>query len=380
MANISLSILKRSSKSRARLGVLKTRNGEVQTPALVGVATQATVKSLTVDQVKATGTDLLICNTFHLHLKPGEQIVKKAGGLHKFMGWKGALMTDSGGYQVFSLGFGRDFGVGKIAHAPSKHKVGLKQQPKLLKITEEGVAFTSYLDGSRIFLTPEKSMQIQAALGADIAFAFDECTPPLADRAYTEQSVARTHLWAERCLKARDPKQAVYGIVQGSKFKDLRVGSARTIAAMPFDGFGIGGEFGYQKSDMSKMLRAVIKELPDEKPRHLLGVGHPEDLLRVVKEGVDTFDCTVPTQYARHGTAFTSKGRVEITKSRYLNDKKPLDAKCKCFTCASYSRAYLCHLMRAKENTGGTLMTIHNLFYMQSLMAKIRADIKKGRI
>ncbi len=377
---VSLKILKRSKKSRARLGILKTPHGEVETPTLVGVATQATVKALTVDQVKATGTGLLICNTFHLHLKPGEQVVKKAGGLHKFMGWKGPLMTDSGGYQVFSLGFGRDFGVGKIAHAPSKHKVGLKQQPKLLKITEEGVAFTSYLDGSRIFLTPEKSMQIQAALGADIAFAFDECTPPLADRAYTVQSMERTHRWAERCLKARDPKQAVFGIVQGSKFKDLRTLSARIIAAMPFDGFGIGGEFGYSKSDMSAMLRVVVKELPDNKPRHLLGVGHPEDLARVVKEGVDTFDCTVPTQYARHGTAFTSSGRIEITKSRYLADKKPLDPKCECSTCATYSRAYLCHLMRSKENTGGTLVTIHNLYYFQALMAKIRSDIKKGRM
>lgn len=377
---VSLKILKRSKKSRARLGILKTPHGEVRTPTLVGVATQATVKALTVDQVKATGTGILISNTFHLHLKPGEKVIKAAGKIHKFMHWKAPLMTDSGGYQVFSLGFGKDFGVGKIASAPSKHKVGLKQQPKLLKITEEGVTFTSYLDGSKILLTPEKSMQIQADIGADIAFAFDECTPPLADRAYSEQSMERTHRWAERCLKARDPKQAVYGIVQGSKFPDLRVLSAKTIAAMPFDGFGIGGEFGYDKKTMSKMLRLVIDELPDDKPRHLLGVGHPDDILRVIKEGVDTFDCTVPTQYARHGTAFVTGGRVEITKAKYLNDKKPLDPKCSCVTCKTYSRAYLCHLLRAKETLGGTLVTIHNLSYFQNMIAGIRRDIQKGLV
>jgi queuine tRNA-ribosyltransferase len=375
---VSLKILKHSSRSRARLGILKTPHGDVQTPTLVGVATQAAVKALTVEQAASTGTGLLICNTFHLHLRPGEAVVKAAGKLHKFMQWKGPLMTDSGGYQVFSLGFGRDFGIGKIAGAPSKNKVGAKQQPKLLKITEEGVTFTSYLDGSKIVLTPEKSMRIQADLGADIAFAFDECTPPHADRAYAIQSMERTHRWAERCLKARDPRQAVYGIVQGSRFADLRAASARAVAAMPFDGFGIGGEFGYEKKTMSKMLRVVIDELPDDKPRHLLGIGHPEDIVRIVKEGVDTFDCTVPTQYARHGTAFTSSGRVEITSSRFLKDRKPLDPKCGCSTCAQYSRAYLCHLMRAKEMTGATLVTIHNLSYFQEMMAQVRKDIRRG--
>lgn len=378
---VTLKILKRSKKSRARLGLLETEHGVVETPALVTVATQASVKALTVEQAEAAGSRLLICNTYHLHFKPGEKFVKGMGGLHKFMGWKRPLMTDSGGFQVFSLGFGRDHDLGKMPKkGAAKTRVRQGHQPSLLKITEEGVQFSSYLDGSKIFIGPEESMAIQSALGADIAFAFDECTPTNADRAYTEISLARTHRWAGRCLKARDPKQAVYGVIQGGKYKDLRALSARTIASMPFDGFGIGGEFGGDKKVMSAMLRTVMAELPEGKPRHLLGIGHPEDIVRIIKEGVDTFDCTVPTQYARHGTVFTSRGRMEISKTKFLNDKKPLDPKCGCETCAKYSRAYLCHLYRAKELLASTLLTIHNLHFFNSLVAKARADIKKGLI
>jgi len=353
----------------------------VETPALVTVATQGSIKALTPEQAYESGSRMLISNTYHLHLKPGERFVKANGGLHKFMRWNGPLMTDSGGFQVFSLGFGRDHGVGKMQKdGKSKQKVRQGHQPSLLKITEEGVHFTSYLDGSKIFIGPEESMRIQSAIGADIIFAFDECTPTVADRAYTVESVARTHRWAERCLKAHDPKQALFGVVQGGKYKDLRALSARTIGAMPFDGFGIGGEFGGDKRTMTTMLRTVIAELPDEKPRHLLGIGHPEDIVRIIKEGVDTFDCTVPTQYARHGTVFTSRGRMEISKTRYLLDKKPLDAKCGCPTCKKYSRAYLCHLYRAKEMLASTLLTMHNLYFFNSLVAKVREDIKKGKI
>jgi len=380
MARVSLKILKRSRKSRARLGLLRTPHGVVETPALVTVATQAAVKALTVEQAESAGSQLVICNTFHLHLKPGEKFVKAAGGLHKFMGWSRPIMTDSGGFQVFSLGFGRDFGLSKIGYKGLTAKVGLKHKPKLLAITEEGVTFTSYLDGRKIFLGPEESMKIQAALGADIAFAFDECTPPNADRAYTKMSVARTHRWALRCLQSRDPKQSLYGIVQGGKFKDLRRESAKVIAALPFDGFGIGGEFGDDKRTMTKMLRVVVRELPEDKPRHLLGIGHPEDIVRIVKEGVDTFDCTVPTQYARHGTAFTTRGRVEINSSKHLKSRWPLDAACGCPVCAKYSRAYLCHLYRAKEMTAGTLLTIHNLWYFNEAVRRVREDIRRGRI
>lgn len=377
---VKLQILKRSKKSRARLGLLKTPHGTVETPALVTVATQASVKAVMPEQAVAAGSRLLICNTFHLHLKPGEKIVKAGGGLHRFMNWKRPLMTDSGGFQVFSLGFGRDAGVGKIGAPVRGGKVKRGHQPKLLKIGEEGVAFTSYLDGSRVFIGPEESMKIQAALGADIAFAFDECTPPHADRAYTEESLARTHRWAERCLKARNPKQALYGVVQGGRFKDLRALSARTIGAMPFDGIGIGGEFGDEKKTMTDMLRTVIAELPDAKPRHLLGIGHPDDIVRIIKEGVDTFDCTAPTQYARHGTVFTSRGRMDISKTKFLKDGKPLDPDCDCEACAGYSRRYLCHLYRSKELLAMTLLTIHNLAYFNRLVEKARNDIKRGLI
>jgi len=381
---ISLDILKRSKKSRARLGVLKTRHGEVQTPALVTVATQATVKALSVEQVRAAGTQLLISNTFHLHLKPGEQILKKAGGIHKFMKWNAPLMTDSGGFQVFSLGFGRDLKVGKIqkkdGSGVQKAKVVAKQQPKLLKITEEGVTFSSYLDGRKIFMGPEESMKIQSAIGADIVFAFDECTPPTADREYTEISLDRTHRWAERSLKAHDKKQALFGVVQGGKYKDLRAKSAQIIGAMDFDGFGIGGEFGDEKKTMTDMLKVVMPHLPEHKPRHLLGIGHPADIVRIIKEGVDTFDCTVPTQYGRHGSAFTSTGRVEIHNAKYVTDNKPLDRTCPCPTCTGYSRAYLSHLFRAKEILGQTLLTQHNLWYFNAMVAQAREDIKKGKI
>lgn len=381
---VTLEILKRSKKSRARLGLLKTPHGDVQTPALVTVATQATIKALTVEQAQSAGSQMLICNTFHLHLKPGEQVVKNAGKLHKFMKWNRPLMTDSGGFQVFSLGFGRDLKVGKIQKKSTsgiaKAKVVAKQQPKLLKITEAGVTFSSYLDGRKIFMGPEESMKIQSAIGADIIFAFDECTPPTADKEYTAISLERTHRWAQRSLDAHDPKQALFGVVQGGKYKDLRAKSAQVIGAMDFDGFGIGGEFGDEKKTMTDMLKVVMPHLPEHKPRHLLGIGHPDDIVRIIKEGVDTFDCTVPTQYGRHGSAFTSTGRVEIHNARYITDKKPLDRKCPCPTCTGYSRAYLSHLFRAKEILGQSLLTQHNLWFFNAMVAKAREDIKKGKI
>lgn len=378
---IRFTVTKRSKKSRARLGVLKTRHGAIETPALVTVATQATVKTLTPTQARAAGSRMLICNTFHLHLKPGERIVKAAGGLHEFMQWKGPLMTDSGGYQVFSLGFGRELGVGKIATVAPKRIVAKGHQPKLLKITEEGVAFTSYLDGSRVFMSPEDSMRIQAALGADIIFAFDECPPPAAHPAYLRESLDRTHRWAQRSIDAHDPRQALFGVVQGGHIRELRRESAKIIGTMPFDGFGIGGEFGAKKGAMSSMLRTVIRELPDEKPRHLLGIGHPGDILRIIKEGVDTFDCTVPTQYARHGTAFLGSGRrLEIARSVFLKDRRPLDPACGCEVCASFTRAYVCHLYRAKESLAGTLITMHNLHTFNEWVRQAREAIKRGKI
>jgi len=373
-------IIKKSQKSRARLGILETSFGEVETPTLVPVATQAVVKTLNSEELPQTKTQILISNTFHLHLKPGEGIIKKMGGLHKFMNWPKAIMTDSGGFQVFSLGFGRDLGVGKILREKSKTKIELGQQPKLLKITDEGVLFTSYIDGKKIFLGPKESIKIQEALGADIIFAFDECTSPTANYEYTKKSLIKTHKWAKICLKEKRSKQALFGIVQGGKFKDLRKESAKLISSLDFDGFGIGGEFGDNKNEMIKMVDWVIDELPDEKPRHLLGIGHPDDILKIIKSGVDTFDCIAPTHYARHGTAFVSTGRLDMNKLGFLKDKNPLDKKCDCFVCQNYSRSYITHLVRSKEITGLKLLTFHNLYFFNSMIEKIREDIKNGKV
>ena len=377
---IKFSILKQSKRSHARLGVLNTPHGEVETPALVGVATQATVKTLTSDEVKHAGSQILIANTFHLHLRPGEKIVKSAGGLHQFMRWDSPLMTDSGGFQVFSLGFGRDLGISKIAHHAGGSKIQHGKQPQHLKITDHGVTFRSPIDGRKIFLGPRESIRIQESLGADIIFAFDECPPPHATRAYMEQSLARTHAWAKQCLDVRCSKQALYGIVQGGGYKDLREQSAKFISALPFDGFGIGGEFGANKKDMEAMLGIVNSVLPRVLPRHLLGVGHPDDLLPIIRAGVDTFDCTVPTHYARHGIAFTSRGRLDLNKIKFLREHKPLDSDCDCFVCTTYTRSYITHLLRAREITPLRLLTFHNLYYFNNLVKNIRDQISKGKI
>lgn len=377
-------ILKKSKKSRARLGFLKTPHGVVETPALVVVATQAAVKALTFEEVKKTKTQILISNTYHLHLRPGEKVVKKGGGLHKFMNWDKPLMTDSGGYQVFSLGFGADYKMGKILNRENDLKIKEGHQPKSLKITRDGVRFRSYVDGKEIFMTPKESMKIQEALGADIIFAFDECTPPIADFDYTKKSMETTHRWAKECLASRSAsgrtKQALYGIVQGGKFKDLRIESAKFIGSLPFDGFGIGGELGFDKKTMFKMLDWVTEILPEEKPRHLLGNGHLEDMEKIFKSGVDTVDCIVPTHYARHGIAFTSQGRIDLNKKGMLNDKKPVDKNCDCYVCRTYSRSYLSHLFRAREITPLSLLTFHNLYFFNTFVEKIRDRIKSGTI
>jgi len=383
---MEFTILKRSQNSNARLGVLKTSHGIVETPALVTVATQAVVKTLTSEEVKQAKSQILIANTFHLHLKPGEKIVKSFGGLHKFMNWDRPLMTDSGGFQVFSLGFGSDYGVGKILKKKSSSLILAGQQPKNIKITNDGVFFNSPVDGRKIFLGPKESMKIQQALGADIIFAFDECTSPLADYEYTKKSLIKTHRWAKICLENNSSvggsksKQAIFGIIQGGKFKDLRIESAKLIGSLPFDGFGIGGEFGGNKNAMIKMIGWTIKELPKEKPRHLLGIGHLEDIPKIIKSGIDTFDCIVPTHYARHGYAFTSEGRLDMSKPNFLKDKNPLDKKCNCFVCQNYPRGYITHLLKAKEITSLKLLTFHNLYFFNSYIEKIRDDIKKGKI
>ncbi len=376
---ISFRITKKSKRSKARLGILKTPHGTVQTPAFVAVGTQGVIKALTPEQVRSTGTQLAICNTFHLHLKPGENIVAKHGGLHAFSKLPVPLMTDSGGFQVFSLGFGRDLGVSKVSKANGE-KVDVGRQPQRVQITERGVWFQSPVDGKKLFLGPRMSIRIQQKLGADIILAFDECPPPHASKAYHAASLKKTHAWAEVCVREKKTQQALYGIVQGGPFKDLRVESAKFIASLPFDGFAIGGEFGASTKQMATMLKWVNAELPAEKPRHLLGIGHLKDIPEVIKSGVDTFDCIVPTHYARHGTAFTGKGKLDVSKRTLLNDKKPLDPTCKCSVCTTYSGAYLCHLLRAKEITGLTMLTHHNLTFFNTYVAKLRTEIRTGRM
>jgi len=369
------------------LGILKTPHGEIETPSLVPVATRATIKTLTSAETELTKSQLLIANTFHLHLRPGEKIVKHAGGLHDFMRWQKPLMTDSGGFQVFSLGFGKDLGVGKLLKifpeeggSQKKDTIRLHHQPKEVKITDEGVWFRSPIDGQKLFLGPRESIKIQESLGADIIFAFDECTPPLATRSYIEKALLRTHQWAKICLEAQKTKQALFGIVQGSHFKDLREKSATYINGLGFPGYGIGGDLGSSKKEMLTILKWTIPYLDVNKPRHLLGIGYLDDMEDVVKSGIDLFDCTVPTHYARRGTAFTSHGKLNLNRTQFLKDKKPLDRTCRCETCAVYTRDYISHLMRAGEITAMRLLTSHNLFYFNTFVEKIREKIKMGKL
>jgi queuine tRNA-ribosyltransferase/7-cyano-7-deazaguanine tRNA-ribosyltransferase len=382
---IEFKILKKSKSNQARLSLIKTPHGVVETPSLVPVATQAVIKTLTSEEVEQTKTQILIANTFHLHLKPGENIIKSGGGLHKFMNWQKPLMIDSAGYQVFSLGFGKDFGAGKILKGIKNNELRIKigEQPKSLRIANDGVYFQSSIDGKKLFIGPRESIKIQQALGADIIFAFDECTSPMADYEYTEKSLLRTHRWAIESLKAKNYKtkgQLLFGIVQGGKYKDLRIESAKFIGSLPFDGFGIGGEFGDNKKLMLKMLNWTIKELPETKPKHLLGIGYLEDIENIVKRGIDLFDCTVPTHYARRGIAFVSSGRLDLVKAKFLKDKRPLDKKCSCFVCQNYWRNYISHLFRANEITAMKLLTFHNLYFFNTFAERIREEIKRGKI
>ena len=380
---MNFKILKKSKNSRARLGFLETEHGVVETPCLVPVATQAVVKTLDSKEVVETKSQILIANTFHLHLKPGEKIVDKAGKLYNFMNWKKPLMTDSGGYQVFSLGFGIDFGLGsKILKEEQKRGEVIKEnaQPQKIKINYDGVVFRSPINGDELFLGPKESIKIQEKLGADIIFAFDECTPPLADLNYVKKSLEKTHRWAKVCLKAKKSKQALFGIVQGSRFKDLRIESAKFIAGLDFNGFGIGGEFGNGKKEMGKMVQWVVDELPEKKPRHLLGVGYLEDMELIIKSGVDTFDCTVPTHYARRGIAFTSEGKLNLKQTKFFKKREPLDKECTCNVCLNYKKDYICHLLKAGEITGMKLLTFHNLWYFNTFVENIRDRIKKGEI
>jgi queuine tRNA-ribosyltransferase/7-cyano-7-deazaguanine tRNA-ribosyltransferase len=375
-------IIKKHSKSKARLGLIRTFHGSMRTPAFLPVATQATVKGLTPEEIKEIGFEAVLANTYHLYLQPGHQIIKKLGGLHQFMDWPGPIITDSGGFQIFSLGFGLEHGVGKIAGIfPGQTTQSKKQtKPGFVKIDEDGVNFRSHLDGSKHRLTPKKSIQIQEALGADIILAFDECTSPLADYQYTKRAMERTHRWAEICLKTKKRKdQFLFGIIQGGAWKNLRIESAQFISRLPFDGLAIGGSLGKTKKDMFKILDWVIPETPSNKPRHLLGIGYLSDIKEAIKKGIDLFDCVYPTRLARHGGLLTEKGEINILKSVYKADKKPVMKNCHCYVCSNFSRAYLHHLFKAREMLGPRLATFHNLWFMARFMEKIRENIKEDK-
>ncbi|MBM4402364.1 MAG: tRNA guanosine(34) transglycosylase Tgt [Candidatus Cloacimonetes bacterium] len=379
---IKFKILKKSKKSRARLGLLKTERGVIETPCLVPVATRAVVKTLTSQEVKETKTQILIANTFHLHLKPGEEIIKGAGGLHRFMNWHSSLMTDSGGFQVFSLGFGRDLGIGKVLkYFPGHEKeiIKKKEQPKSIKISQNGVYFQSPNNGEKLFLGPKESIKIQEKLGADIIFAFDECTSPLSGYDYVKDSLERTHYWAKICLETKKSKQAIFGIVQGSRFKKLRQQSAEFINSLSFDGFGIGGDLGRNKQEMKKILDWTTPLLREEKPRHLLGIGYLKDIENIIKSGIDLFDCTVPTHYARRGIAFVGSGKLNLKQPKFLNDNESLDKKCFCPVCRNYKKTYISHLIRAKEITGLKLLTLHNLYFFNTFVENLREKIRRGK-
>jgi queuine tRNA-ribosyltransferase len=385
MAAIQFEVLARET-SGARAGLLHTPHGTIRTPAFIPVGTQAAIKGVTPDELRSTGADAVLANTYHLFLRPGAELIAQLGGLHRFMAWDGPVFTDSGGYQVFSLGFGLEHGIGKqIGMFPDEPSDGLGgprkpgQRPKLTRVDDDGVGFTSHIDGSRHRLTPESSIRIQEQLGADIILAFDEPTSPLHDDSYTQKAMERTHRWARQCLDARTRSdQALYGIIQGGAFADLRRESANVIGSMPFDGFAIGGSLGRTKRDMDKVLAWSIPSLLDAAPRHMLGIGEPDDLFTCVKRGVDTFDCVAPTRHARHGVLYTAAGRVNIAAAKFRDDDRPVEAGCACYCCQEFSRAYLCHLFRAKELLAYTLASIHNLQAILGLMESIRAAISDG--
>jgi len=387
-------------RGAARTGALDTAHGQVQTPAFVAVGTQAAVKGLAPSAVVGTNTQLLFANTYHLYLRPGADVVAAHGGLHRFMGWDGPILTDSGGFQVFSLGASIEHGVGKIGSIfpgedPGAGRRRLASRTGMVKVDEDGVEFSSHIDGSKHRFDPETSIGVQRELGADIVLAFDECTSPLHDEAYTRRSLERTHRWALRSLAAfraggalHGYPQALYGIVQGGAFEDQRVESAQVIGAMGFDGIAVGGNLGSTRADMYRILDWTLPLLPRGKPRHLLGIGDVPSIFEAVARGIDTFDCVMPTRNARTGSLLVRPdwasvepgaraSRLNIINARFRNDLGPIQEGCDCYTCSNFTRAYLRHLFKAGESLGPQLATVHNLRFMARLMEDIRAALRE---
>ncbi|ERT63323.1 tRNA guanosine(34) transglycosylase Tgt [Peptoniphilus sp. BV3AC2] len=350
-------LIKKSKDTKARVGEIKTNHGIIKTPVFMPVGTRATVKTMTPEEVKDLGAQIILSNTYHLFLRPGPEIIEKAGGLHKFMNWHGPILTDSGGFQVFSLSANR-------------------------KITEEGVTFRSHIDGSKQFLSPEVSIDVQNSLGSDIIMAFDECAPYPATYEYIEHSMNRTTRWAKRCKDhhKNTDNQALFGIVQGGMYKDLRKKSAENLVAMDFPGYAVGGlSVGEPKDIMVDILDYTTDFLPEDKPRYLMGVGTPDYLFEAVEHGIDMADCVLPTRIARNGTAMTSVGRVIAKNGKYKEDFTSLDENCDCYTCKNYTKAYIRHLFNVNEILAYRLLSIHNIYFLTKLMENIRNAILEDR-
>lgn len=352
--NYHFTIIQTDSSSSARRGTLLTPHGPIETPIFMPVATHAAMKAMTPEQVKETGAQIILSNTYHLHLRPGETLVEKAGGLHKFMGWNGPILTDSGGFQVFSL----------------PHK----------RITNDGAYFRHEITGEEVYLDPRSAIAIQESLGADIIMAFDECIPYPCDKSYASQSTRKTIKWAEQCKIAQTRKdQALFGIVQGSVYEDLRAMCANELVAMDFPGYAIGGvSVGEGLELLKKVVSMTAPFLPENKPRYLMGVGLPEDILESVERGMDMFDCVIPTRYARSATLFTYRGRIRLTNKNYRRDFYPIEPNCTCYTCRNFTRAYLHHLFTANEVLSAVLASIHNVHFYLNMMSEIRESIEQG--
>jgi queuine tRNA-ribosyltransferase len=381
---VRFAVSTRLAGSPGRTGVLTTPHGQIRTPAFIPVGTAATVKGVLPDQLAQVGAQAVLANAYHLYLRPGADVVAEAGGVGAFMAWPGVTFTDSGGFQVLSLGAGYRKVLALDAAVPGDRVIAPRSQ-RLAVVDDDGVTFRSHLDGSRHRFTPESSIAVQHQLGADIIFAFDECTTLLDTRAYQEASVARTAAWARRCLTAHrnwtmtsgpTAHQGLFGVVQGAQFEDLRRGAARDLAELGFDGFGIGGAL--EKENLGRIVRWVCEELPEAAPRHLLGIAGIDDLFLAVAQGADTFDCVAPSRTARHGRAYTPDGPLALTRAARRREFGPIDPDCPCSTCAGYSRAYLHHLLRAKEIAGATLVTIHNLHFVIHLVSSMREAIETG--
>jgi len=408
----------KSKQDKARTGVITTKHGSIETPAFMPVATKATAKALTQEQMNELGSQILMCNTYHLFLKPGEELIAKFGGLHKFMNWNKPIITDSGGFQVFSLGYGLVHKANKIKSRLNEEEIkGLEKVEKdikeenkekmLAKIKGDTVTFRSIYDNSVQELTPEKSIAIQHKLGSDFIIAFDECTSPLHDYEYVKESLERTHRWADMCLNyhkknvkkslwdalenetsEEKPNQFLLGVIQGGNFQDLRKESAQFFAERDFDAYALGGFFGESKEDMYKLVGEVDEILPEDKFRHLLGIGTAEDIILAVEQGIDTFDCNSATRIARagyihilpqSGGTVENKFRYRITGKEYEDDSKSLDPNCDCWVCKNYTRAFVRHLLKANEYTGYTLASYHNIYFFIKLMEKIRNFINEGK-